>query len=392
MRVGIDVRYLSHGLVGGINTFLRNLIPALIQEVGSEDSLYFYADTKQPFDLEVERDKWPMRVALRLLPYRGPLSSARYDLFISRVMAHDAVDVAHFPANVGFATSPARSVITLHDEINLLPLREIWRGHPKRLNTIGMMTYLHFMTTAAARRADLIVTISEYARRRIADAGGIDPQKIVAVPHGCPVNMKRVEDPETLATIHRRLGVVKPFILAEAFKNPGVIVRAWKALPESVRSRHEIVFFARSPNAPPPVREAVDAGWAKFLVRLPASDLAALYSTTRAFVFPSWIEGFGLPLVEAMTCGAPIIASDRAAIPEVVGDAALLMDAEDDEKLVEHLLHLLQHPEKREWLRQLGFRRAPMFTWANAARGYLEVYAEVFKHSLKGRQPVLGPS
>jgi glycosyltransferase involved in cell wall biosynthesis len=98
---------------------------------------------------------------------------------------------------------------------------------------------------------------------------------------------------------------------------------------------------------------------------------------TRAFVFPSWIEGFGIPLLEAMTCGAPVIASDRGAIPEVVGNAALLMDAEDDEKLAGYLRLLLENPEEGARWRARGFERAAQFAWPTIGRQVLGIYERV---------------
>lgn len=391
MKIGIDVRYLSHGLVGGVHTFMKNLVPALVEASKDCHQLYLYADTKRPFKLQEDKPSLPDHVTLRLLPYRNPSSSVYNDVFMGRDMKRDGLDVFHFAGNYGFGPAGA-TVVTLQDEINVMPLFELWKSHSKNVKTIAMMSYLHFMTQASLRRADIVVTISEYSKRGILHYGKLDPDKIVVVHHGCPGDVMRVNDAVTRAKVRERLGISRSFILAEAFKNPAVIVRAWKALPSHTRDRHEIVFFSRSPNVLPVVHEAVEAGWAKFIVRPARTDLAALYSMADAFVFPSWIEGFGIPLVEAMTCGAPIIASDRAAIPEVVGNAGLLMDAEDDKKLVEYLLHLFDHPEMREELRQLGFKRAPLFTWRNAAEGYLKAYSQAARHLSDKRQPVLGSS
>lgn len=376
MRIGIDVRYLSHGLVGGVHTFMKNLIPALIEQAANHQ-IFLYADTKRPFELS----PLPGHVTLRLLLYRNPASSVYNDFFMRREMEKDRLDVAHFAGNYGFGPSGPRIVITLQDEINLLSLKQLYRSHALTLRWAGMMTYLHFCTHAALRRVDLLITISEYSRRQIASYSRIDPNKIVTVPHGCPHDIRHVDDSAALAEVRQRLNLTRPFILAEAFKNPGVIVRAWRALPEEMRSTRDVVFFSRSPDVLPVVHEAIDAGYARMLVRPARSDLSALYSMAEAFVFPSWIEGFGIPLVEAMTCGAPIICSDRAAIPEVVGNAALIIDAEDDRKLVEYLLRLFEHPKEQERLRQLGFARAQQFTWANAAKRYLEAYRLVTKNS-----------
>ncbi len=160
MRVGIDVRYLSHGLLGGVHTYVASLVPALLR-AAPQDEFFLYADAKAPFELET----LPANAQLRLLPYGSPLSSLRNDLRLRAWMARDGVDVAHFPANYGFGPAHARKVITLHDEINILPLREIVRGHRKSPRTLAMMTYLHTMSTAAVRQADCLLTVSEHARQ-----------------------------------------------------------------------------------------------------------------------------------------------------------------------------------------------------------------------------------
>ena len=371
-RIGLDVRYLSHGLVGGIHTYLKNFVPALLQ-TATDHHFFLYADTKRPFELQ----SLPSNVTLRLLPYHNPLSSIYNDLFMRRQMASDMLNLAHFTASYGFGPTASRTVITLQDEINILPLSDIVHGHAKNARTIAMMTYLHYCTRAALRSADAVITVSEYSRRQIVRYSSLGQQKIVPVPHACPHDIRRIESTSELAEVRQRLGLTKPFVLAEAFKNPAVLVRAWKSLPSNLRESSEIIFFSRSANVLPIVQEAVDAGYARLLVRPMRSDLSALYSMTQVFVFPSWIEGFGIPLVEAMTCGAPIIASDRGAIPEVVADAALLMDAEDDQTLARYLTQLLERPDTREQWRARGLIRAAHFSWPDIARQVLDCYQQV---------------
>jgi glycosyltransferase involved in cell wall biosynthesis len=152
-----------------------------------------------------------------------------------------------------------------------------------------------------------------------------------------------------------------------------VIVRAWQILPKELQQRYEIVFFARR-EPWPAVQKAVDAGYARLLLRPSRNDLIALYSMAAAFVFPSWFEGFGIPLLEAMICGAPIIASDRGAIPEVVGDAGLIGDAEDEQILARHLLAVLGNPAVAERLRQAGWQRVKRFSWQKTAEQTLAAY------------------
>ncbi|MER3545072.1 MAG: glycosyltransferase family 1 protein [Chloroflexota bacterium] len=369
MRIGIDVRYLSHGLVGGVHTYVANFVPALI-ELANDHEIFLYADTKRPFELR----SLDGHVTVRYLPWRSPLSSLYHDFFMWRHMARDRLDVVHFPANYGFGPPNARTLITLHDAINILPLPEIIRGHPKNARTVAMMSYLHYCSRVALRRADLILTVSAYAAGEIAQYSGIDPVKIVPVPHAPTPDLRRIEDPTMLAEVRQRHHLVEPFVLADALKNPAVLTRAWRLLPPAVRDGRVIVFFSRTSAPPPAVREAVAAGYARLLVRPSRDDLIALYSLAEAFVFPSWIEGFGLPLLEAMTCGAPVIASDRGAIPEVVGDAALLMDAEDAEALAGHLIRVLGSPDEANRLRERGFARAAQFSWRRTAQCILESY------------------
>jgi glycosyltransferase involved in cell wall biosynthesis len=369
MRIGLDVRYLSHGLVGGVHTYLENLLPALLS-VATDHQFFLYADAKEPF----ECDDLPGHAVLRLLPYRSPLSSVYNDFTMARQMARDQVDVVHFLASYGFGPSGARTVVTLQDEINILPMSEIVRGHPKDAGTIAKMTYLHFCTKAALRRADLVITVSEYSKRQIRRHSALEANRIVPIPHACPRDIRRIESAEQLAEVRQRLNLKRAFVLAEAFKNPGALLRAWRRLPVGLRENHEIVFFSRSAQVAPAVHEAVTAGYARLLVRPARYDLSALYSTAEAFVFPSWIEGFGIPLLEAMTCGAPIIASDRGAIPEVVGDAAMIIDAEDDEALANHLSLLLAQPEERLRWRAIGFARAAQFQWRAIAEQVLDCY------------------
>jgi len=369
MRIGIDVRYLSHGLLGGVHTYEEYFVPALIS-LAKEHRIFLYADTKQAFELA----NLPSNVTVRLLPWQSGLSSIKNDWFMGQRMAADNLDVVHFPANYGFGPKNARTVITLHDEINIMPWIKIMAGHPKQVRTLVMMTYLHLSSLAALKKADLVLTVSQYARRQIAHYSKISPDKIIPIPHAPSSDLGRIESQETLEQTRSRLGVCRPFVLADALKNPEVILRAWKRLPSSLSSSREIVFFSRRPDPPQAVLRAVEEGTAQLLVRPSRQDLIGLYNLAEVFVFPSKIEGFGLPLLEAMTCGAPVIASDRGSIPEVAGNAALLMDAEDDTSLAAFISLLLTSPEAARRQRELGYARSAQYSWARTARQILDSY------------------
>ena len=378
MRIGIDVRYLSHGLVGGVHNYVKSFVPELLR-IAHNDDMVLYADTKRPFELT----ELPSNTKLRLLPYRSAASSIWHDLTLRRSMAADQLDVVHFPANYGFGPTEARCVITLHDEINVQPLPMILEGHKKDARTIGMMTYLHLFSRAAIQRADRILTVSVYAAQQIAQYTHLPLERIIAIHHGRATDLGHISDHAILHTIRQRYKIQESFVLADALKNPAVVVRAWRRLPESLRQSHKIVFFARHANPLPIVQDAVDSGDAILLIRPPREDLIGLFSMAKIFVFPSWIEGFGIPLLEAMSCGAPVIASDRGSIPEVLGGAGLICDAEDDGTLAQMIGALLLNAESRAIIRKRGYERAQDFSWTKTAQAILHSYQLAL-----GQQPV----
>jgi glycosyltransferase involved in cell wall biosynthesis len=183
--------------------------------------------------------------------------------------------------------------------------------------------------------------------------------------------------------------VLRPgFVLADALKNPGALITAWRMLGPDTRREHGLVFFARRAQVLPIVTEAVTRGEARLIVRPSQDELKVLYRTAAAFAFPSWVEGFGLPLLEAMACGTPIVASNRGSIPEVVGNAALLVDAEDSGALSASLDRVLARDDERQLLKERGLLRVAEFTWRRAADQTLAAYRQaVAIHRLQaGRQ------
>jgi hypothetical protein len=366
MRIGIDIRYLSHGLLGGVHTYLANLLPALF-EAGSREQFILYADRKAPLEVTP-----PCGVVVRTLPWRSALSTILNDWSLARRMAEDHVDVAFYPTNYGFGPPQAGTVVMVHDAINLLPLSDTLRspGRSHGMRSDAMTVYLHYMTTRAVARANVILTASEYSRTAIAAASGRPIEDIIAVPHGAAPIVPVM--PAELHEVLSRHALRSPYLLADGLKNPGVLLSAWERLEPAQRRGCALVFFARSADVLPVLHDAVARGFARLLVRPSLSDLAALYAGAAAFVFPSWLEGFGIPLLEAMSHGTPIVASDRGSIPEVVGDAALLVDAEDAAALASALARILTSDTESVRLRALGCARVAQFTWRRTAEMTLE--------------------
>jgi glycosyltransferase involved in cell wall biosynthesis len=361
LRIGIDVRYLSHGLVGGVHTYVTRLVPEMFR-AGGDLQFVVYADAKAPLELAA-----PAGVVVRTLPWRHAVSSVWNDHALARHMAADRIDVAFFPTNYGFAPRSAAAVVTVHDAINLLPLRHTLFvvGHKTTMRTRVMTVYLHQATVRAVRRATRLVTMSGYSRETIVAASTRHQDDIDVVYHGAPPRIAVTpDDARSAAAAH---GITAPYVLADGLKNPAVILRAAARLPAELRRSVTFVFFARHADVLPVLQAAVAAGEARLLVRPSTETLAALYAGAAVFAFPSWVEGFGIPLLEAMTYGAPIVASDRGAIPEVAGEAAHFVDAEDDAALAAALQRLLCDPAEAERLRRAGAARVAGFTWRRSA-------------------------
>jgi glycosyltransferase involved in cell wall biosynthesis len=373
LRIAIDARYLSHGLVGGVHTYLRNLASALI-ELDSSHEYTFWVDDKAPFELADDHPD----ARTRVLPWRAPLSSLRNDLRLGMLMRRDGADVVHFPANYGYAPPGVPTVVTLHDAINILPLSEIVGGHPKQARTIATMTYLHLATRRAIARRPFVITVSQQARREILRHADLDPDQVRVIYHAPEPVFQPLAEHE-IASERARLGLHDLVLVADAIKNPKVTLNAYRGLPRELREHTSLVFFARREPEQSVIRAHL-AGEC-LLVRSPAkNELARLYGIADGFVFPSWYEGFGLPVLEAMACGTPVAASCVGAVPELVEDAGLVIgNANDDRAFSRALAQLLSGSEYRRELRAQALRRAQMFTWRRAALETHEAYADALE-------------
>jgi glycosyltransferase involved in cell wall biosynthesis len=366
------VRYLSHGLLGGVHTYVYSLVSELAA-LNTDHLFFLYADTKRPFELE----NLPSNFTVRLLRWRNKLDSVKADLTLRQAAAQDNLDVMHYPANYGFGPSGVPTLITLHDALNIFPLWESIKRDLKKPKTVAQTLYLQALTRLSASRATRFITVSNWSARNISEVSrGKIPLENIEVIYSAPgANFRPFENHTRLEEIKQKLKLPNKFVLADGLKNPGVILRAWERLPEYLQKEYKIIFFSRRADLLPVAQKAIQEGRANLLLRPTDEELVALYNLATLFLFPSWIEGFGLPILEAMGCGAPVVASDRGSIPEIGGEAALYHDAEDDEKLAEYLKDLLGTPEKREQLRAMGFKRANEFSWRKAALELLEVYA-----------------
>ena len=284
-----------------------------------------------------------------------------------------ASEVLWSPSNTGPIYHHGRHVVTIHDASVL--------DHPEWFS-VGFVAWYRFLLPRLAKSAVRILTVSEYSRGRLAEALAVDPERISVVPNGVDMRLESFR-PEATEAVLKRLGLPRDYVLAlgslEPRKNISGLLSAWSLL----LSRREIDSNVHLVVAGSKSSLFRDAGLSSLPERVvltgyvPDEDLPALYSGALAFVYPSLYEGFGLPPLEAMACGAPVVASDSTSIPEVTGNAALLVDPHETESIAEGLRSVLGNADLRASLRAAGLERVKIFNWNDSARLVWKLLAEV---------------
>jgi glycosyltransferase involved in cell wall biosynthesis len=264
-------------------------------------------------------------------------------------------------------------VFTLHDLTFL--------SHPE-LHTVGNRVETLCAVVEAVCAADAFIAVSEHTKAQAVELLGLADERITVIHEAADPAFKPVERDERQAEVRRRLGIDGPFLLTvgslEPRKNLGRLLDALAALPEDVRVGHGLVVTGGPGWRNRALRERIEGAGCAMRVHLTGEvsqpDLAVLYSAAEAFVYPSLSEGFGLPVLEAMACGAPVITSSTSSLPEVAGEAAVLVDPTDTEALAEAVARVLSDSALRRELRARGFHRVAEFSWQRTARKTLGLY------------------
>ncbi|HSN76654.1 MAG TPA: glycosyltransferase family 1 protein [Anaerolineae bacterium] len=280
--------------------------------------------------------------------------------------------------------SPCPTVVTIHD---------ISFEHYPQFFSLRDLLILKTLTPLSARRAAHILTVSQHAKQEIIDRYGLPPDKITVTYEAASEQFQPVTDPAVLQAVRVKYGIGDgPFVLAlgnlQPRKNIARLVKAFAQVAATrqspsypvtqLPSHPSLVIAGKAQWRESEVFQAVQQAGLEGRVVFPGyvddADLPALYSAATVFVYPSLYEGFGLPPLEAMACGTPVISSNAASLPEVVGDAALLIDPTDTAALARALHDVLTQPALQADLRARGLRRAAMFSWERCATETLEAY------------------
>jgi glycosyltransferase involved in cell wall biosynthesis len=377
MRVGINALYLIPGGVGGTETYLRNLVRALQRiDRDNEYLIFTNAESAGTFALSAPNFR---EVASRLRATSRPARIV-WEQTVMPVQARygrrGRVDVLHSAGYTAPLLPGCPSVVTIHD-LNYHYFPEDWSRAALWANRV--------LIPLAARRATRIVTDSRASGRAICDVLRVREDKVDVVHLGVDGNLVATgADDER--EVRRKHGLPGRFILcvtaSHPHKNLGGLLRAydmaaagWPEAPPlvvvGIKGRHQSSLEETLARRQGPGR-VVLTGW------VDARELAALYRAAMLFVFPSRYEGFGFPVLEAMTAGTPVVSSNATSLPELVGDAGLLVDPDDAAAMADAIRRVAADDSLRRDLVARGARQAALFTWDAAAARTIASYRATF--------------
>jgi glycosyltransferase involved in cell wall biosynthesis len=378
MKIGIDARFLTHPQAGGFKTYTQNLIAALAREDRGNDYV-LYVD-RQP-NGEAPAIPWAPNIVLRIVRGEWPMLGMllREQIGLAWAARRDQIDVLHSPALTAPLFLSCPLVITLHDTIwYTRPASSLHTSFRRRL----MTSYYRHIPRWAARKAAVIITVSKTAKADIVSRLGISPDQVVVTYEAAAPDFQPVPDPARLNAVRAKYALPLGFIMAigsaDPRKNISFLLDAYARLPDKMRGQHHLVIvWTHQYLAKEIARQVESLGltqYCHFVHSVNNQDLVCLYNSAALFVFPSRNEGFGLPPLEAMTCGTAVIAANNSSIPEIVGDGAMLFEPEYVEKLVQAMVLLLTNDRERFELVRRGYRRAASFSWTGCAQQTLAAY------------------
>ncbi len=363
MRIAFDATPLTEP-AGGIRRYLVELVRALAESYPN-DELHLLSD-QSDWIPESDFEALPNLVTT---PPSGPGFLGKWWSFgLPSELRRRRIDVFH---GVDFAVPylpAAPRALTLHD---LSP----WK--PESLRPPGSER-VRARGPGHVRRAEIVLTPSEAVRREALAFFGLPPGRVLAIPHGVSERFAPSSEAEITETL-QKYGLSRPYLLhlgaIHSRKNVASLIAAWRL----TRRRRPDLALVLAGAAPPPDDDFAPKSACFFLPNIPDPQVAALLSGAAAFVYPTLYEGFGLPALEAMKAGAPVITSMDEAICETCADAALHVDATSPENLSQAILEVIEDSALAARLRTKGFVRAAQLSWRTAAVRTREAYEQAIR-------------
>jgi glycosyltransferase involved in cell wall biosynthesis len=367
MRVAIDARKL-HDF--GIGTYIRNLLRQLARIDRQTD----YVLLSPAADLDVASQLGPN---FRAVLEPSPNYSFSEQVHVPWVLRRERPDVFHAPHYVLPAAVTCRSVVTIHDCIHLM--------FPQYLPNKMAYAYARASMWAAVKRSDRILTVSEASKRDILHFFNVAPEKIVVIYNAIDDHFWLTPPEDEVARVRERYQLDHQFILyvgnIKPHKNLVRLIDAFGELRRTGFEELKLLIIGDEISKLPSLRRAVHSHklhkHVRFLGYVSDDTLRVLYRLASLFVFPSLYEGFGLPPLEAMASGTPVVTSNQSSLPEVMGDAAVLVDPYDVGSIVDGMRRVLADSDLAADLRRRGPERAREFSWARSVEKTRSVYEQV---------------
>jgi glycosyltransferase involved in cell wall biosynthesis len=386
MKIGINALFLQNP-TNGSGQYLLHLLHALA-EVDRQNE-YILLGTGNLAQDDGGQMPFPYQVSpvLAFAQRNENVEKLVWEQFSGPAAARKAgLDLFHVPyfAPPLYAHTPI--IVTIHD---VIPLRlPAYRAGAK------VAAYMH-LVARAVHKASLVITVSQHAKQDIIDVLHIPAERIRVIYEAAGEEYIPVADAQTVARVRERYGVGEQYIFylggLDSRKNVLQLVRAFAHLCTQLHNPDVQLLISGNPAKqvgsffPDPRPVAQELGVADRVIYrfVEDEDKSAMYSGASLFVFPSLYEGFGLPPLEAMSCGAAVVCSNRTSLPEVVGDAALTVDPNDTLALAEAMHRVLTDHSLQDDLRRRSLQRAAQFSWRRAAMETMAVYEEAYARSRK---------
>ncbi|HYD60635.1 MAG TPA: glycosyltransferase family 1 protein [Noviherbaspirillum sp.] len=375
VRVGINAVPILSPLTG-VGQYTYRLITEL-QQILPHKPWLFYGTS---WDSEIRTAAAPGARELnnaikRFMPHPHLITRfLKQTRFSSGARTH-RINLYHEPAFLAYRFK-GPSVVTVHDLS--------WIRHPETHPAERVREMNRFMPKVIAHATHVVVD-SDFVRREVISHYGVLPERVTTVLLGVSPDFRPCSPSET-APVLARFGLQHGhYQLAvgtlEPRKNLSTVIAAFEQLPDKVRSRFPLVIVGMNgwgmERFSQSLQHMISRGEVRMLGYVAQAELPILYAGARLFVYPSLYEGFGLPPLEAMACGVPVIASNRASLPEVVGNAGILVEPKDDASIASHMLTLIEDSALHARLSEAGRARASAFTWRKFAHETIAVYKKI---------------
>jgi glycosyltransferase involved in cell wall biosynthesis len=366
VRIGIDTRKL-HDF--GIGTYIRNLLRHLARlDRATEFVLLCRPEDQAALNSLGEN--------FRTVAETSGNYSVSEQVRVPLALRREAVDLFHAPHYVLPPLVRCRSVVTIHDCIHLM--------FPEYLPNRMALAYARASIRTAARRATRIMTVSESSKRDILRFVDIPPEKIDVIYNAYDERFAVEPREEEVVRVRDRFQLHDEFVLyagnVKPHKNLERLIQAFDLVRQRGLDRLKLVIIGDEVSKYAALRRAVHRHqlhkYVRFLGYLPEETLAVMYRLAGVFVFPSLYEGFGLPPLEAMASGTPVVTSNVSSLPEVAGDAAMLVDPYDPEAISEGIHKVLADEHTRREMRRKGLERARQFSWETSVKRVRQIYGE----------------